>query len=298
MYAVITITFLVVVYTPDTNLAGRVGAAAFAGASPEQLEQIRQTYLAARGREKPLLVRYTEWLINISLFRWGFSPSQGAPVLAVLERAIVRTVTYLIPGALLAWLLGTAVGLRSARAPGSPTDTVSRLASYVLFGVPGFWLAALLIAVSGRSTPTGPEPGTGLVWTLIAPAGVLAAGLLAGQVSLTRSRSIMEFDSAYVRLLRAKGLSQHAVTVRVFRNVLTPILSLSAAELFSVLVLAAVVIETVFGIEGVGWLTITAARENDIPLILGTTMVLVGVGVGGSLLVDAAATYFDPRRAG
>jgi peptide/nickel transport system permease protein len=61
------------------------------------------------------------------------------------------------------------------------------------------------------------------------------------------------------------------------------------------LVLTVVVVETVFGIEGIGWLTVVAATENDIPLILGTTLVLVTVGVGGGLVADVASAWLDPR---
>lgn len=70
---------------------------------------------------------------------------------------------------------------------------------------------------------------------------------------------------------------------------------MTAAELFAVLVLAAVVVESVLSIQGIGWLAYFAARENDIPLILGSTMVLAVVGVGGSLISDLASAWLDPR---
>jgi peptide/nickel transport system permease protein len=124
---------------------------------------------------------------------------------------------------------------------------------------------------------------------------VVAAALLAGQVSLTRSASIDEFDADYVRYLRAKGLSELGVDRRVLRNVLVPVLSMTAAELFSVLVLSVVVIESLLGIEGIGRLTYEAARNNDIPLILGSTMVLIVVGIGGSVACDLASALLDPR---
>lgn len=287
VYLVITLTFLVVVLTPDTNLRGMLGTALWSGASPAEMEQMRETYLAARGRNQPLYRRYLDWIVNITLFRWGLSATFGEPVTQVVGAATLETAKYLVPGAVSAWIAGIAIGIRSARERGSRFDRLGRLATYVLFGLPGFWLAAVvLVALDG---------GGQLARDVIVPSGAVAAALLAGQVSLTRSRSVDEFDADYVRYLRAKGLTDRGIDRRVFRNVLVPVLSMTAAELFSVLVLSVVVLESLIGIEGIGWLTYEATQENDIPLILGTTMVLVAVGIGGSIVCDLASAWLDPR---
>ena len=291
MYLVVSLTFAVVVLTPDTNLEGMLGMAAWSGASEAELERMRATYMQARGRDAPLIDRYVGWLVDVTLFRWGGSPTLGEPVTAILGDAVWRTAAYLLPGTALAWVAGVAAGLRSARRRGSVGDRVGRAASYLLFGLPGFWLAALAIALLG---PESYRDG-GLLWTVVVPGGIVAASLFAGQVSLTRSRSVDQFGAEYVRFLRAKGLSEGAISRRVLRNVIVPVLSMTAAELFAVLVLAVVVIESVLGIEGIGWLAYFAATENDIPLILCTTMVLAAVGIGGSLLSDLASAWLDPR---
>lgn len=287
VYLVITLTFLVVVFTPDTNLRGMLGTALWSGATPAEMEQMRETYMAVRGRNRPLYQRYLDWMVNVTLFRWGLSASMGEPVTQVVADASLRTAKYLVPGAVTAWVVGVAAGIRSARERGSRFDRLGRLATYVLFGLPGFWLAAIAVVAI--------ESDWALLYDVLVPAGVVAAALLAGQVSLTRSRSIDEFDADYVRYLRAKGLSEYGIDRRVLRNVLVPVLSMTAAELFSVLVLSAVVIEELLGIRGIGWLTYRATQENDIPLIFGTTMVLVIVGVGGSIVTDLASAWLDPR---
>lgn len=297
IYLVISITFGVVVMLPDTNLRGMLGTAAFAGASPEEQEQIRETYLEARGRDVPLLERYADYLVDVTLFRWGVSPSQGTPVTSLVAGAVGRTLAYLVPGVAAATLTGVGLGLHAARNLDDAVDQYARLGSYLLLGVPGFWLAAVLTLTYA---PQGFRSGTfagldQLLWTVIAPAGVLAAGLVAGQVSLTRSQSLGHVSAPYVRTLHAKGLSERAITWRILRNVLVPVLSQTAAAIFSALVLAVVVIEFVFGIEGIGWLLYVATEENDIPLILGSTLVIVGVGVGGSLIADFASMWLDPQ---
>ena len=287
MYLVITVTFFVVVFTPDPNLQRLVNLARLGGADPERVEEVRQTYLAARGRDRPLYVRYVDWLVNVTLVRWGASPNMDAPVTQLVGNATVTTAKYLVPGTVTAWALGIAAGIRSARERGGRVDRRSRLATYTLFGLPGFWLAALALTLLGNTPP--------LVESVLVPAGVVAAALLAGQVSLTRSASIDEFDADYVRYLRAKGLDESTVDRRVLRNVVVPVLSMAATELFSVLLLSIVVIESLLGIEGLGWLVYRAAKLRDIPLILGTTIVLVAVGVGGSVVADLASVWLDPR---
>lgn len=297
VYLVISLTFAVVVLTPDTNLRGELGTAAWAGASEEELAEIRSTYLEARDRTAPLSERYVDWLVDVTLFRWGVSPTQEAPVVDVVAGAMSRTAAYLLPGVLAATAGGTAFGLHSARRRDTVSDRVGRIGSYVLLGLPSFWLATVGIALLGDSgTPLATAGGQGgPVWSVVAPAGVVAAGLVAGQVSLTRAHSVDHFGANYVRFLRAKGLSEGAVSRRVLRNVAVPVLSLFAAELFSVLVLTVVVVETVFSIKGIGWLMYVATDTNDIPLILGTTMVFAGVGIGGSLVADVASAWLDPR---
>lgn len=291
VYLVISLTFGVVVMTPDSNLEGMLGTAAFGGASEAELDQMRETYLEARGRDRPLVDRYVDWLIDVTFFDLGISPTTGDPVDSTVLGALGKTAAYLVPGTILAWVGGVAAGLRSARHAGSVGDRLGRAASYILLGLPGFWLAALAIAL------LGPESyhESGLLWTIMIPAGIVATGLFAGQVSLTRSRSVDQYGEPYVQFLRAKGLSENAIDRRVLRNVLVPVLSMTAAELFAVLVLAAVVVETVLGIDGIGYLAYMAASENDIPLIIGTTVALACVGVGGSLLSDFASAWFDPR---
>lgn len=297
VYLVISLTFAVVVLTPDANLRGELGTAAWAGASEEELAEIRETYLAARDRNAPLAERYVDWLVDVTLFRWGLSPTQEKPVVDAVAGALSRTAAYLLPGVVAATVGGTALGLHSARRRDTVSDRAGRIGSYVLLGLPSFWLATVGIALLGDSgTPFAALRGeAGLAWTVVAPAGIVAAGLLAGQVSLTRSHSVDHFGTNYVQFLRAKGLSEGAISWRVLRNVIVPVLSLLAAELFAVLVLTVVVVETVFHIQGIGWLMYVATRENDIPLILGTTMVFVVVGVGGSLVSDLASAWLDPR---
>lgn len=297
LYLVISLTFAVVVLTPDTNLRGELGTAAWAGASEEELAEIRSTYLEARDRNAPLADRYVDWVVDVTLFRWGLSPTQNEPVVDVVAGALRQTAAYLIPGVVAATIGGTALGLHSARRRGSVSDRAGRVGSYVLLGLPSFWLATLGVALlTGAGGPVAAVRGeAGLLWTVVAPAGIVAAGLVAGQVSLTRAHSVDHFGTNYVRFLRAKGLSEGGIAWRVLRNVVVPILSLLAAELFSVLVLTVVVVETVFSIEGIGWLMYVATENNDIPLILGTTMVFAVVGIGGSLVADLASAWLDPR---
>lgn len=298
VYAVVSLTFAVVVFTPDTNLLAQLGMAAWGGANETQLQRMRETYLAARNRDRPLLDRYVGWLVDVTLLQWGVSHSQQAPVARVVLRAAARTSLYVVPGMTVAVLVGVSLGFRAGWDRDSRMGQAGRVLAYALFGVPTFLLGALGVMLVTEGRVAGVD-GSGLLVRWVLPPLVLAAGLLAGQVSFSRSQAAAHVGANFVTFLRAKGMDEGEVRWRVLRNAAVPLSSLVVTELLAVLFLNVVVVEFVFGIDGIGRLLYVAAQENDIPLLLGTTMVLVCVGVGGSFVQDVAAGWLDPRvRAG
>jgi peptide/nickel transport system permease protein len=305
VYLVITVLFAVIVVTPDTNMRGMLGAAAFAGANETELQQMAQTYLEARGRDKPLHARYIGWLIDITLLQWGYSVSAQKPVATAVIDSTVRTSLYLVPAFVLSVAGGVLSGLVSAWRRGRVSDRVARIVVYALFGLPSFFVGIVLVSALGIDGGTltiavsesGITEGTpdAFVGKYILPIVVLLLSLLAGQVSYTRALSLEYVNAPFVRVLQGKGLSTVQILRRIVRNAAVPIASLIVTELLAVLVLNIFVIEFFFGIPGLGFLTRLAVDERDIPLLMGTTLVVVIAGVGGSFLQDVASDYLDPR---
>ncbi|MFC3477396.1 ABC transporter permease [Halobacterium litoreum] len=296
-YLVVTATFALVTFTPNTALGGRLGAAAYyQRATAEELEQIRRTFLEARGLDEPVLQRYLDWLIDVSTLDWGYSFAYREPVWSVLETRVPTTLEYVIPGVILAVVLGVLLGLLAATLRGSVPDWTIRVGSYTLLGVPAFvglvWYTAVggatLKTVGGSVYVASPHPQ-------VLAAAAVAATLLAGQIRFARIASLEQAGKSFTKLLRAKGANRLRVARHVLRNAAIPIVSLSVTEILGVLVLNIYVIEEILEIEGLAGASLFAVRERDLPLIIGTTMILVFVGILGNLLQDVLYGYLDPR---
>lgn len=285
VYLAVSVTFAVVVFTPDTALGVRIG-----GAGPNaNVSQIRQTYFEARGYDRPLLERYTDWLVNVTLLRWGFSVSQHRPALAAVIDGTARTALYVLPGTMLAVTGGVAFGLRSAWYDGRLGERAGRVLVYSAFGLPSFFVATVLLTlVEGAPAATA-------VRKYVLPAVVLAVSLLAGQMKYARTHSMELVNAEFVAFLRAKGLGSLAVWRRLLKNIAVPMVALLFTELLAVLALNVFVLERVFEIDGLGTLLYEAQREHDIPLLLGVTFVIVVIAAVGSVLQDLGSAWLDPR---
>lgn len=277
--------FAVVVFTPDTALGVRIG-----GAGPNaNISQIRQTYLEARGYDRPLLERYTDWLVDMTFLQWGFSVSQQRPALAAVIDGTARTALYVLPGTALSIVGGVVFGLRSAWHNGQLGERAGRIFVYFVFGLPSFFVATILL------TLVGGVPATTAIQNYVLPAIVLAVSLLAGQMKYTRAHSMEFVNAEFIAFLRAKGLGSLAIWRRLLKNIAVPMVTLLFTELLAVLVLNIFVLERIFEINGLGTMLYAAQREHDIPLLLGVTLIIVLIAVIGSLLQDLAAAWLDPR---
>jgi len=296
-YLVVTAMFALISFTPNVDLGAKLASAArFQRASPAELEQIRQRYLEARGLDESLLDQYVGWLVDVTTLDWGYSFAYQKPVWSVLEVRVPTTLEYVVPGVILAVVLGVLFGLAAAMLRDTPFDWALRVGSYALFGIPAFvglvWYTAIggakLQAITGSLLVVSPHPQ-------VLAAATVAVTLLAGQIRFARTASLEEAGKEFTKLLKAKGSSRIRVARHVLRNASIPIVSLSITEILGVLVLNIYVIEDILGIEGLAGASLFAVRERDLPLIIGTTMVLVFIGILGNLLQDVLYGYLDPR---
>lgn len=293
-YLALSILFVIATLAPNTDLKGQLGIAAWGGANVTELEQMAETYRAVRGLNRPIHVRWIDWMVDMTLLRWGASFSLGAPVLDLVVDRLERTLGYAIPAFVLSMFLSVLAGMYVAERQGSRGDRLLRIGGYLLLGLPNFWIGTLFIAVLAGPTmvPSGPPP---IVFQRVLPALLLGTTLFAGQLSYVRSGVLEQSGRDYLRFLRAKGLGQRAVSWRLLRNMAAPLVTLFLADLLAVFVVAVYVIEFVFDIPGLGQLTWTAVKERDMPLLLGTALVVVVIGVIANLVQDLAYGNLDPR---
>ncbi|WP_313693978.1 ABC transporter permease [Halorarum halobium] len=294
----LTATFAIVTVAPNTAVEGAVASASFASGgelNESELAALRETYRAARGLDRPLSARYVGYMLHMVTLQWGVSFSLDAPVTALVADRMARTLRYAIPGFLLAVVFGVTGGLYSTAREGTLRAAAIRVGGYLAFGIPNFWIAGVLLWVLALPPVAA---ALGPAWWLTRwafPALLLATTLFASQLAYTRSETREVVGADFVRYLHAKGLSGRTVALRVLRNVVGPIAALFVTDLLAVLVVAIYVIEFAFGIPGFGRLSYDAAIERDMPLLLGTAVVVIVIGVLGNLLSDVIASAADPR---
>ncbi len=227
---------------------------------------------------------------------------QGQPVSALIADKMLPS--FLLGIMAFAFVVGVGVpfGVLAAVKRGSPWDVANLVTSTVLAAVPHFVIAFLMLLVFavglgwvdvrlgrgfGDSLDTLPRG--------ILPAIALGAPSMAVVTRLTRSALLEVLEEDYIRTARAKGLPEGTVVWRhATRNALVPVLTLFG-PIFAALVTGSIVIESIFGLPGVGSAFIVSVRQRDYGLIMGTTLLYASVILAANLVVDLLYPLVDPR---
>jgi peptide/nickel transport system permease protein len=315
LYLVFTLAFGFVALTPDPNMGSvRFGAAMSCDGPPEEREECIENRMAAYREANNLndsfLERYGQWLAAMTTLQWGVS-GNGRTVVAAISASLPKTLLYVVPSMLLSAVAGLGTGAYLALDEDRTLDRVGTTVSYLGYGVPNFWIAAVLIAVIGQTydlpgsyiiywnpTMRGATGGTfspGTLARMVLPVAVLSTTLFASQLRYGRSEILEHAGSELVKMVRAKGVDDRGVARHIYRMTAPLLVSLFVVDLFSVIVVNMFVIEYVFELPGLGDLTLTAIKGRDMPLLLGTTMVIAILGIAGNLVKDLTTLALDPR---
>ena len=299
---VLFITFLVFFKLPAGDPALR-----FAGKSPteESLALIRHRLHL----DEPFYKEFGYFVKNFATGDengWpglGYSYSGLVPVKDQIKERAPRTL-WLIFGASILWLtVGVGIGVLSAVKRRSVIDRATM--GFALFGIsaPVFWLGLMALFIFWRklhwTAGTGYTPisdGVGEWFShLILPWTVLALLYMAIYARMTRNNLLETLGEDYIRTARAKGLSERQVIFKhALRASLTPIVTLFGLDV-ALLVGGAIITESVFNIQGLGWLAITGARTQELPTVLGVVMLTATVVAVMNLVVDIVYAFLDPR---
>ncbi|GAB4304414.1 MAG: ABC transporter permease [Candidatus Bipolaricaulota bacterium] len=266
-------------------------------ASPED-------YAAARARlglDTPWPIRFVAWLGAFSAGDWGDSLLYGRPVRPLVLSALAVTLPLAGLALGMALLLALPLGTIAAGRVGGWLDVGTVGFLQLGTALPEFWLGILLVgllAVTWRLLPAGGFPGWAdprALASLVLPALSLALPRGAYLARMVRASLADVFGEDYVRSARAKGLPEvRIVAVHALRNALIPILTTAGLTLAR-LVAGAMVVENVFGLPGLGRLTVVAVEGRDLPLLASAAAVVVGLVVIVSLVVDVGCALLDPR---
>jgi len=302
IWVFLTGIFAVFTATPDWTLSRRIALQTFAsGLSGDQIETIREDYLAARGLDRPLYEIYLDWMTNMLTLQWGHSFRTREEVFPTIMRATLETGTYVVPAIILALLIGLLIGVYSAIYRGSTHEGLFRSVSYLGLGFPHFWIGMVILTLAGISAgfsrlSTTLEPvEMPFVYSTLVPSLLLTLALSAAIVSYVRSYSLQYLSADLTKMVRAKGGSNLDVTRHVVRNAAIPLVSLMFTETLALLAISVFVIEALFGIDGLGLVIYNAIWARDLPMLLGATLVVVTIGVASNILQDIAYSTLDPR---
>jgi peptide/nickel transport system permease protein len=253
--------------------------------------------------DEPLPMRYAYWVGGVLRGDLGESVRSQEPVLHLVMQKLPVTVELALLAFVIALVIGIPAGVVSAVGRGTAWDYVANV--FALWGIstPNFWLGILMIMLF--SVQLGWLPASGYVSpfedlganlaAMIMPAFVLGNAIAAVLMRHTRSAMLQVMSADYVRTARAKGLNERTVVLKhALRNALTPIITLGALEL-GTLLSGAVLTEQVFTIPGFGKLIVDSVFNRNYAVVQGVVLVTATAYIVLNLLADMAYFLVNPR---
>lgn len=290
----------VVVFTMTQVLPGDVATMILGQqATPEDLATLRQRL----GLNRPAYVQYGDWLSGMVRGDWGESLRMDLPVRGLVLGRLGASLRLALFTFVLAIPLAVGLGIVAGVCAGRAVDHLISIGSLAAVSVPEFVTGPILILVFsvwlGWLPPTSRiEAGAGL-WegfrNLLLPGITLTLVLLAHSIRMTRASIVNVMQSAFVRMATLKGLTRRRVVWgHAVRNALAPTVTVVALHL-GWLIGGLVVVESIFGYPGLGWLLVFAISQRDIPLIQAACLVAAAAYGICNLLADVAYVYLNPR---
>ncbi len=256
--------------------------------------------------DEPLPVRYAWWLKGVLHGDLGESVRNQQPVAALVWQKLPVTLELALLAFAIALVIGIPAGIVAAVGRGTAWDTLANALALWGISTPNFWLGILMILLfsvqlhwlpaSGYVSPF--EDLRANLAAMAMPAFVLGNAIAAVLMRHTRSAMLQVLSADYVRTARAKGLSEPVVVLKhALRNALTPIITLGALEL-GTLLSGAVLTEQVFTIPGFGKLIVDAVFNRDYAVVQGVVLVTATAYITLNLLADLAYVAANPRLRG
>ena len=300
LWLVATAAFFLFFARPVDTVAHELAGRA---ATPQVITEVIRNL----GLNQPIMVQYWHFLINLVHGNLGYSYFTQQPVDSVLKEDLPPTVSLVIGGVILWLIAGLSVGIISATRARSLFDRFSSVAVLVGISLPTFVIGELLLLVvflplnqhgfhwiqDGYAPPT--QSISAWVGHMILPWITLAAVQAAIYTRLTRGQLLDVLGEDYIRMARAKGLSEHRVVFRHgVRAALTPVVSQLGVDVGQLLG-GVIVVETVFGLNGLGQISVEAINTDNLPVIVGFVILAAAFVVIANIIVDLLYAVLDPR---
>ena len=321
LLGVLTITFIVIQFVPGGPIEqimaeSRVSQQGEGGAykagrdsDAKQIAELKKLY----GFDKPAHVRYVEMLGNFATFNLGRSFMHNKDVWQLIKEKLPVSMSLGLWAFLISYLISVPLGIAKAVREGSRFDVATTFVVLIGFAIPGFVLGVFLIVLLAGGSFFDVFPLRGLTsdnwaelswparirdyfWHLTLPLICYVIEGFAIVTLLTKNTFIEEMRKQYVLVARAKGLSQRRVLWKhIFRNALIPLVTGFPAAFVFAFFGGALLIETLFSLDGLGLLSYESIVRRDYPVVLGSLYLFTLIGLGVKLVSDMLYVVVDPR---
>ncbi len=282
--SMVTFSLLYLSGDPAMALAGE-------SATQQDIENIRRVY----GFDRPIIVQYLSWAWGALHGHLGYSNYLRTDVAAVVFERLPTTMTLGAAAISFALILSIPLGVLAAMRPNTVVDRFALTLAVVGQALPSFWFALILIFWLGIEWRLLPITGTESWKNFIMPAIALGYYVTPGVMRLTRAGMLEVLSSDYIRTARAKGLRSGTVLFKhALRNAIIPVVALTAVQ-FGFMLGGSIVIETIFAINGLGYLAWESIQRADMPVMQAIVLVLACIYIVLTFLADMLNAFLDPR---
>jgi peptide/nickel transport system permease protein len=287
VFVAMTLTFTLTYVIPADPAAQVAGPRA----TETEINNIRESL----GLNDPILVQYGRYFGNVLQGDFGRSWMFRRPVSQAVFGRLPASIQLGLAAALVEIIVGGAIGITGAIYRYRWPDRVSMILTLVALSLPSFWFGLVLLFVLGFLVPIFPLGGYGELKHLVLPALAIGIPFSAWYARVLRSSIREVMSEQFVRAVRAKGLTERVVFMRhVLPNALIPIVTMWGMDLGRFIGGVALV-EVVFGWPGIGWQAVEAARNLDVPLVMGSVLLVSALMAFANLAVDVSYRWLDPR---
>jgi len=311
MLGITIITFFIIQLAPGSPVERKLQIDE--GIKSEAItQQIVEETKKLYGLDKPIYERYWIWLKQIATLDFGRSYKDHRPVIDKIAERLPITITLNIISIFVIYLIAIPLGVYSAVKTGSFLERSSTFFLFILYSIPSFWMAMILIFFLGGGEYWNIFPVYGILspgaetypffkkaldflWHIVLPVFCLTYGSFA-YLSRFQKGSLLEvLREDFVRTATAKGLPPSRVILRhALRNALIPIITILAG-LLPAMIGGSVIIETIFSIPGIGQLGFESVLARDYPMIMAIATISAFLTLLGILISDIVYVLVDPR---
>jgi len=282
--SVITFILSHVAIDPAMGLAGD-------SATAGDIEAIRQRY----GFDRPLVVQYFDYLGRLVQGDLGQSYLSGRPVSEMLAERFPATALLAILSIGFALAIAIPLGVLAALKPNTLIDRAALFLAVCGQAIPNFWAGLLLILLFGVTLQWLPISGSTSFRHFILPAIALGSYAMPALMRLVRAGMVEVLRSDYIRTARAMGIKRRTILFKYgLRNAILPVISLIAVQ-FGFMLGGSIVVESIFAINGIGYLAWQSMSRADMPVIQAIVLIISMIYVVLTLAADLLNSLMDPR---